>query len=154
MAIDMKYLFLLLTIFFLRTSAFAQQDTVTEGTITVKKKGQKKTLVDQVRGRLVLVDQYGKALDSSRVVSFDMVIAVNEKMNTYSAKGSSFDHVMREQLMLASEGTIIYFKNVKAKNEKGEIESYPGTVIKAGSKNINSAVLFSDGIRIDTIPNK
>lgn len=128
----MKHLLAILILISLHGITAAQKDTT--GTITVKKKLQKKTLFDQAHSRIVLIDQYGKVLDSSQVVSFDMVLAVKEKMYTYSTTGAYLDHQMKDEMMLAPEGTIIYLKNIKAKNKKGEIESYPGTVIKVSEK--------------------
>ena len=128
----LAFLFLLLA-----GSAFAtkvQHDTASTGTIVVKKKAPKKTLYDQVNDKLVLIDPDGKVLDPSQVVSFDMVVAADDEMTTLSAAGAFLTHEMKEQLLLAANGTIIYFKNIKARNKKGESESYPSTVVKAGDR--------------------
>jgi hypothetical protein len=129
-----KFAALVFTLLFSTSIAHAQKDTASTGTITVKKKGQKRTLYDQVNDKLVLIDPYGKALDTSQVLSFDMVVAVNNKMTTISATGAFLTHEMKQQMLLASNGTIIYFKNIKAKNKKGEVENYPSTVVKADER--------------------
>lgn len=142
----MKYsVVILLLLSGLSLSLKAQQDTALIGTITVKKKGQKKTLYDQLNDKLVLIDQQGKAVDASQVLSFDMAIAVKDSITTFSTTGAFLSHEMKEQLLAAKDGTIIYFKNIKAKNKKDEIESYPSTVIKAEDRMKRHSIIIQPG---------
>jgi 3-keto-L-gulonate-6-phosphate decarboxylase len=129
----MKYLIIFALLAGSSLPAIAGQDTLKQGTITVKKKGKKKTLFDQVNDRLILVDPKGAVIDSGEV-TFDMVIEKDGKMTTLSAHSNYLTPEMQNFMQVAQDGTIFYFKNIKLKNNKGEIESYPSTVVKVDAE--------------------
>lgn len=129
----MKKIVFLFVLLILAAAVLAQTDTTKSGTITVKKKSKKKTLVDQANNRIVLIDEYGKVVDTSRVVSFEMAVSLKGELRTVAASGNKLTAEMTHMITDATHGTVIYFTNIKAKNKSGTMENYPSTVIKADS---------------------
>ena len=123
-------LFTLLMIYFV-PGVFAQQDTM-HGTITIKKKDNRKTLFDQANYKLILVDRNGKVVKSGDV-SFDMVMEKDGKMITLASKSRNLTHEMQDYLRAAQEGTVFYFKNIQLKKDAG-MEHYPSTVVKVDAE--------------------
>ena len=115
-------------LFFFFDLSFAQSQntrTVQKGTIKVKKQGHlSKIVFDDVNYRLLGFDIYGNIMDTA-VIEFKMFVTVKGIFYKTSAIGPNLNREMQEVLERRDNRTIIYFKNIRAKDRNGTILNMP-----------------------------
>jgi hypothetical protein len=121
-----KLSFLLSLFFCLNTVVYAQQKTtVKKGTIKVQKKGQLyKIIFDEVNYRLIGMDYYGNIMDTA-VKEFQLFVTIKGIFYKTSTVGSSLNNEMQHLVERRDNKTILYFKNIKAKDRDGKIITVP-----------------------------
>jgi hypothetical protein len=119
-----KILVIVCSLFILFNASFAQSPAprpLQKGTIKVKKQGHlSKIVFDDVNYRLLGIDIYGNIMDTA-VIEFKMFVTVKGIFYKTSAIGPNLSREMQEILERRDNRTIIYFKNIKAKDRNGTI---------------------------------
>lgn len=117
----------MILLLFITNSFINAQNThnTKRGTIKVRKTGQLiKVEYDPVNYRLIGIDQYGNVLDSA-VVEFQLSVTVNGVFYTEKANGSTLTKEMQGLLQRCDSNTPLFFKNIKAQTQNGNIVDIP-----------------------------
>jgi hypothetical protein len=117
----MKYKHLLnLIFFFISVTAFSQENT--QGTISVKKKGQVYAVMfDNINNRLLGKDNYGNILDSA-VVSFSVQVTIKGISYKEDVVGTTLSPLMQQRITRIDNGTTLFFYNIKVKQNNNPID--------------------------------
>jgi len=110
----------------INTSLCAQQKApVKKGTIKVQKKGQlAKIIFDDVNYRLIGMDYYGNIMDTA-VMEFQLFVTIKGVFYKTSTVGPALNREMQQLVEKRDNKTILYFKNIKAKDRDGKIITVP-----------------------------
>jgi len=125
----MKRLAILIFLLSAAIASKAQQDTTSTGTIVIKKKVQRKTLYDQSKQRIIVIDHYGTLLEH-HVASFEMTVDTGGALQVLASSSWMLTPEMIKLISEAKDGTIIYFTKIRVGTPDGKIENYPSTVVK------------------------
>jgi len=110
----------------INTSVCAQQkNPVKKGTIKVQKKGQlAKIIFDEVNYRLVGMDRYGNIMDTA-VMEFQLFVTIKGMFYKTSTVGPALNREMQQLVDRRDSKTILYFKNIKARDRDGKVITVP-----------------------------
>ncbi len=121
-----KLIFSVILCFSLNNSIYAQQKApVKKGTIKVQKKGQLARIIfDDVNYRLIGMDYYGNIMDTC-VLEFQLFVTIKGIFYKTSTVGSTLNNEMQQLIERRDNKTILFFKNIKAKDRDGKIITIP-----------------------------
>jgi len=110
----------------LNNSIYAQQKApVKKGTIKIQKRGQLARIIfDDANYRLIGMDYYGNIMDTT-VMEFQMFVTIKGIFYKTSTVGSALNNEMQQLIERRDNKTILYFKNIKAKDTDGKIITIP-----------------------------
>lgn len=110
----------------INTYVCAQQKApIKRGTIKIQKKGQlAKIIFDDVNYRLIGIDYYGNIMDTA-VMEFQLFVTIKGIFYKTSTVGSALNRDMQQLVERRDSKTILYFKNIKAKDRDGKIITVP-----------------------------
>jgi len=117
----MKPIYAIITLFFVFSFSFAQNDVNANGTIKVEKKDLVvQIMYDNVNYRIVGIDQYGNVVDTA-ITQFEMNTTIKGIAYSEKAVGNALSPKMKEIIGRCDSECSIFFTNVIVKDKNNNL---------------------------------